>query len=105
MGPEIKQIEGRLVQKDSAEYAVAVSVVHLLRGGEQVWTGERIRIRSEYVTAIYERKFSRGRTAIVTAATLGLVAFVVNQSLAGSLFGDNAKVPPDSAQTIRYHRR
>ena len=35
MGQEIAQVEGRLVSKDSGEYTVAVSMVHLLRGGEQ----------------------------------------------------------------------
>ena len=38
MGPEISDIEGRLVQKDSAEYVLAVSLVKLMRGGEQVWS-------------------------------------------------------------------
>ena len=104
MGPEISQIEGRLVQKDSAEYVIAVSMIHLLRGGEQIWTGERIRIKSEYVTRVYERKLSKGRTAAITAAGLGIVAYIASQSLKGGLFGDEGKLPPDTALSIRYRR-
>ena len=34
MGPEIAQIEGRLISRENAEYLVAVTNVHFLRGGE-----------------------------------------------------------------------
>ena len=39
MGPEIGQVEGRLIQKDTGQYLVAVTTLHLLRGGEQVRPG------------------------------------------------------------------
>ena len=52
MGPEIGQVEGRLVEKDSGEFVIAVSALHLLRGGEQVWHGETVHIKSEYVSSI-----------------------------------------------------
>ena len=45
IGPEIAQIEGRLVEKGSADYLVAVTSVHMLRGGEQVWSKEPVRIK------------------------------------------------------------
>src|SRR5687767_3062524 len=67
MGPEIGQIEGRLLQKDTAQYLVAVSAVRLIRGGEQTWGGEAVRIKSEYVTTSYTRHFSRGRTLALSA--------------------------------------
>lgn len=96
MGPEIGQIEGRLLQKDTAQYVVAVSSVHLLRGGEQTWSGEPVRIKSDYVATTYTRHFAKGRTIALTAVGAGALAFILTRSLLGS--GDaEQKVPDDSA--------
>ena len=98
MGPEIGQIEGRLLQKDTAQYLIAVSAVRMLRGGEQTWSGETVRIRSEYVSTSYTRSFARGRTVAVAALGAGLVAFIVTRSIIGG--GDEEKPTPiDTAQT------
>ena len=104
MGPEVAKVQGRLVQKDSTGYTVAVTQLGLLRDGTQVWSGERVSIKSEYVNSVAERRFSRGRTAVVTAAVLGVVAIVFTQSIKGSLFGDDGKVPSDTAVAVRYPR-
>jgi hypothetical protein len=87
MGPEIAQIEGTLVQRDSSEMVVAVSVVHLLRGGEQ-----EVRIKPAYVSTAYERQFSRGRTIAVSAAALGAVALLATRSILGA--GSNGLPDP-----------
>src|SRR4051812_38255590 len=71
MGTEIGQIEGRLIEKTATEYVVGVTVVHLLRGGEQVWRGENVRVRSDYVTTIYQRRLNPARTAVLAAAGAG----------------------------------
>src|SRR5687767_9761792 len=55
MGPEIAQVEGRLLNNGTEDYLIAVSTVRLLRGGEQVWAGEQVRIKTEYVGSAYER--------------------------------------------------
>ena len=104
MGPEVAKVQGRLVQKDSTGYTVAVTQLGLLRDGTQVWSGERVSIKSEYVNSVAERRFSRGRTAVVTAAVLGVVAIVFTQSIKGSVFGDDGKVPSDTAVAVRYPR-
>lgn len=104
MGPEISLIEGRLVSRDSAGYVLAVSMVHFLRGGEQVWTGERIRIKTEHVGQVSERKLSKGRTAAFTAVGVGILAVIVRQSIVGSLFGDDGVSPVDTLQAIRIPR-
>ncbi len=104
MGPEISDIQGRLLQKDSAEYVLSVTQISLLRGGEQVWAGERVRVRSEYVSTVSERRFSRGRTALVSGAVLGVVAVVFTQGIIGSLQGDEGKAPKDSANSNRIPR-
>ena len=101
MGPEIAQIEGRLLSKDDDEYRVAVSSLHLLRGGEQAWNGEDVRVRRDYVAAVRERKFSRGRTLALAAAGVGGVAFFVTRSIVGGGIESPPKVPPDSSASQR----
>lgn len=104
MGPEIGQIEGRLVGKDSSEYVVAVTALHLLRGGEQVWHGENVRVKSEYVTSLYERRFSPARSAALAAAGVGAVALIATRSLIGLGKSDPGKTPGDTAQSQRRPR-
>jgi hypothetical protein len=104
MGPEISDIQGRLLQKDSAEYVLAVTQISLLRGGEQVWAGERIRVKTSYVNTISERRFSRSRTAVVSAVALGVVAAVFSQGILGNLQGDEGKPKVDTANANRIPR-
>ena len=104
MGPEISDIQGRLLQKDSAEYVLAVSQISLLRGGEQVWAGERVRVQTSFVSTVSERRFSRGRTAILSAAALGVVAGIFSQGILGNLSGSEGKPPSDSGASNRIPR-
>ena len=98
LGPEISQIEGRVLGSENGEYVLAVSNIKLLRGGEQVWTGEHVRIKSDYVGTTYERKLSRPRTIAAGAAGVGLVVFFVTRSIKGG-GSDETKVPSDTGQT------
>ena len=99
LGPEIAQIEGRVVEHNSGEYVLAVSNVKLLRGGEQTWAGEQVRIKSDYVTSTYERRFSRGRTVAIGLLGVGLGAYLVTRSIKGGGQNDEERFPIDSAQT------
>lgn len=101
MGPEIARIEGRLLSVDNDEFRVAVSAVHLLRGGEQAWSGEDVRVRREYVSTIQERRFSRGRTIALGAAGVGGVAFFVTRSIVAGGNESTTKPPPDTAASQR----
>jgi hypothetical protein len=105
MGPAIEQVEGRLVQQTNAEYLVAVDAVHLLRGGDQTWSGEQVRIRSDYVTTVYERRFSKSRTAVLAAAAVGSIALVATKSIIGAGFLDPTPTPDTSGHTILRPRR
>lgn len=105
MGPEIAQIEGRLVSRDSGEYLVAVNAVRLLRGGEQVWRGENVRIKQEHVSTMYLRKFSRGRTIALGALGVGAVVVLGSQGILVPFPGsDNPRTPPDSGLAVRIPR-
>jgi hypothetical protein len=101
MGPEIGQVEGRLVGRDSGEYLVAVSAVRLIRGGEQVWSGEQVRIKHGDVSTVYVRRFSTARS-VALGATVGggFATFLITRALRGAGSGDSG-TPGDSANTQR----
>ena len=85
MGQEIGQVDGRLIAKENDEYLLSVLNVHYLRGGEQAWSGEQVRVKTDYVGTRYERRFSAGKSAFLAAVTLGGVgAFLATRSLLGS---------------------
>jgi hypothetical protein len=104
MGPSIAQVEGRLVDRESTDYVLAVNAVKLLGGGEQTWRGERVRIKPEYVATSYERRFSKGRTIAISAVGVGALAYIATRSLFGAGNVDNTITPPDSQNTQRYPR-
>lgn len=105
MGPQIARVEGRLVSRDSSEYAVAVTDVHLLDGSDQVWSGEMVHVKSEYVSTTLERKLSVARSVALGAAGIGAVAILATQSLAG--FGSTDRTPPmgDTSAAQRIPQR
>jgi hypothetical protein len=76
MGPEVGQIQGRLVERDSARFVVAVSAVQYLRGNSQAWAGADVPLKSEDVSRYYQVTFDRPRTIAVTAAVLGATALM-----------------------------
>lgn len=84
IGPEVAQVEGQLVEKDAASYLVAISSVHKLRGEEQVWSGEKIRLKTEYLGPVYERRFSLVRSIGLGVVSLGgFGLFLASRSLLG----------------------
>jgi len=102
MGPEIGQIEGRLVQRETDGYLVGVKSIHFLRGGDQTWTGEQVRLKSEYVSSVYIRKFSASRTALAAAAGAGaIVAILAARGVIGSGSVDQPQSGGDTSATVR----
>lgn len=96
MGPEIAQVEGILVEKDNEGYLLAVSNVRLLRGGEQVWSGEKVRLNNQYLGPAYARKFSMGRSIGLGVVTIGgFGAILATTSLLG-IGQDDGGGPIDS---------
>jgi hypothetical protein len=104
LGPSVDVIEGRLISRDASAITLAASSVSLLQGGHQVWSGERISIEADQVALLSKKQFSKGRTAVVTAAVLGVVIVVAKGSLSGMLQGSEGKTPSDSAASIRIPR-
>jgi hypothetical protein len=104
LGPEVAQVEGRLIERDSAGYLLAISNIRLLQGGEQVWTGEQVRIKPEFVGNTYTRRFSLGRSIGFGAVGIGgFAAILATRSLFGSgSRGDNG--PPGDTADVRLGR-
>jgi len=90
MGPEIGQVSGKLVAQDSEEYTLAVSDVQYLRGDSQVWRGEEVHIKTNYVSTVYVRRFSPARTIALGAIGVGAVAIFAGQKLANSFLGNSS---------------
>ena len=104
MGPEIAQLEGRLVRRDTNAFVVGVLSVKLLRGGQQVWHGETVHVKREYVSSIYERRFSKSRTLVAGAVGVGLIVALTSKSLLGVFTTEDPKTPSDTLQAQRRPR-
>jgi hypothetical protein len=103
MGPALLKVNGTHVTKQADDNFVSVSGVDLLQGGFQAWAGETVRINSSYVSAVYERKFSKGRTALASAAAVGLLAVFITKALPPS-FLEGPTEPSDSVPQTRRGR-
>lgn len=103
MGPAIVQIEGRLVQASGDEYVVGVKVVRLIGGAENTWAGEQVHLKREFVSTVYRRQFSAGRTALFTVAAVGaaVAAAIGVKQVVGSGTGDTPATKPETSITIR----
>lgn len=100
MGPEIREIEGRLINRENGDYQVSVSSVRLMRGDLQVWSGETVSIKSDYVSAMFEKRFSKGRTVALSAVLLaGVTAFAVSRDLLGLGLGSSDSNKKDTTGT------
>jgi hypothetical protein len=100
MGPELRRVEGAFQSKNGDDYLVNVSGVQLLQGGFQSWAGESVRINSSYVSAVYERKFSKAKTALAVG---GMAVATVMFSSKGvrSFLDPREETPPDTFLTRR----
>jgi hypothetical protein len=103
VGPEISQIEGRLIQRDNGEYLLGVTSVAMLRGGVQVWKGEQVRIKPEYVGNVYTRQLDKTRSALLGVALAAGTALVVTSAanLLGSSDDTPDRTPHDTAAARR----
>ena len=101
VAPEVARLEGRLVGQDSAQVVLSVLAVHLLRGGVQVWSGERLTVSRAHVSELRERHLSKSKSAIVAGAVSAALAVIIRQGILGGGSIDPTVTPPDSAQSVR----
>jgi len=91
-----------MISSEKDEYLLAVSSVLFYRGGSQVWSGEKVRIKTEYVSRAFERHLSKSRSLVLGAVVLGGVTYVV---MTRNLFGFAADppVPPPDTTSKSFH--
>ncbi len=99
IGPEISQVQGRLLDK-TPDFLVAVSAVEFLRGGEQTWQGQQVHIKPEYVTAVYERRFSRSKSLMLAGLGVAAGVAIATRGILGSGTGGTAVSIPDTARQV-----
>jgi len=102
MGPELRRVEGNFQSKDGDDYLVNVKGVELLQGGYQAWAGESVRIKSSYVSAVYEKTFSKSRTAVAVGGVA--VAAVLLSSKGIRSYLDPREDPPTDTFVTRRGR-
>ena len=83
-----------------------MSNIQLLGGGAQIWSGERVKIKEEYVNTAYQRRFSKGRTAALSAVFIGgITAFAFSRNLFGFGTEGTPRPPGDTAISHRAPRQ
>ena len=80
-GPGVARIEGRLTSAAPDQYVLAVSRVTQINGETAAWTGETVHLSRDVVGSVQNRKFDRGRSALIAAvATAGVVGFIISRN-------------------------
>ena len=101
MGPELRQVEGNLQSKDGDDYVVSVTGVELLQGGYQTWAGETVRINAQYVSALYLKKFSVAKTALVLGGAAAAATLLASRGVRSFLDPRDEGSGTDSSATRR----
>lgn len=96
MGPQLRRVEGSFQAKEGDEYLVNVSGVELLQGGFQTWAGESVRINTNYVSALYEKKFSAAKTALAVGGVAAIAVFASSGKVRSFIDGSGDGEPPDT---------
>jgi len=84
LGPEVKDVAGALVSQNPTALVLAVRDVTYLKGETIHMQGEQVTINRDQVQSVTEKRFSLGRSAILTAAIVVAVGvFIGTKSLSG----------------------
>lgn len=94
VGSQVMRIEGAMVSTTDSAYLLAVSAVKPITGNWQRWAGEQVSMRRNHVAMMYERRVSKGRTALLGGAVAALLVAMVSTNLFGIAGGDAPIHPP-----------
>jgi hypothetical protein len=70
LGPGVATVGGKLLQNTDSGVSLAVSQVTMRSGAEQFWKGETVALPKYSIGTVQERKLSKPRTALLTAAII-----------------------------------
>lgn len=95
VGPEVATVEGVVNAVVDSQLVVSVIRTHGIYGSDVRWAGESVVFRPEYLRAMGERRYSRGKTlALASVVASGALAFMATRSLVGGGNEDNSSPPP-----------
>lgn len=105
IGADVARVTGTLVQQGNSDYTVRVDELTYLKGKSSQWSGEAVTIKQDFVRAVYQRKFSSGKTVAAVLAGAGIVAgAIVTKNINGSGdSGGDTKIPPGGGTASRGH--
>lgn len=93
LGGFVQKVEGTVQTATDSLLVLRVASVEFLNGRTSRWTNEPVPILRDYIGRVDERRFSRGRTVLVSGGLVGaLVAFITSQDLIG---GGNSSRPTE----------
>jgi hypothetical protein len=102
LGLEVKDVSGRLVSQTPGEFVLAVHEVTYFKTDAIQMQGDEVTISRDQVRSVTEKRFSLGRTAILTAAIVVAVGvFIGGRSLTGFGGSANDGPPPANNTTLR----
>jgi hypothetical protein len=103
VGPEVRRLNGRVLQNtDSALVLSVASVRYLEAAASERWTGERVQVSRDFLSEVAERRLSPGRTAL--AGGLFAAAVVVISAVSLTVLGGDDQgstrtpLPPPTQQ-------
>lgn len=95
VGPEVKSIQGKVVEQSDTAIRVLVSQVTYLNGMENQWQGQEVSLRTQDVKSFTKRTFSRSRTVIaIGAIAAGLLLTFLSLDFLGLTSGDSGRDKP-----------
>jgi hypothetical protein len=107
IGSEVAQLAGILERQSDSDFSLRVSEVTFLSGRSQIWSGEPVTVRREYVKDVLEKKLSPKRTLAAVVAGAGVVGGAVAAHTlisGGSGNGGEGKPEPPPGTGYRGHQ-
>jgi hypothetical protein len=83
LGPGVETVSGKLQQTTDSGISLAVSDVTMRSGAEQFWKGETVTLPKYSIGTVQERKLSKPRTLLLSAAIIA-AAFTVKLAGVGT---------------------
>jgi hypothetical protein len=83
LGPGVATVGGKLLQNNDTGVSLAVTTLTMRSGAEQFWKGETVALPKYSIGTVQERKLSKPRTILLSAAIVAL-GFTVKLSGVGS---------------------
>ncbi len=99
IGPDVARVEGSLVYRNDTSFVLRVAEVHGLYGARNVWGGEEVGIRRDYVGLVRERRFDTMRSVLLGGLVVAALVVIFATDLVG--FGGDSDVwrePPDPGE-------